>query len=276
MASQGLIDSHVHMQDPMFQSDLTQTLVRAEQAGVRYMLCNGTREADWPAVRNLAKTCRRIIPCFGLHPWFVRERSEHWLRNLEEFLQAVPSAVGEIGLDRWIDDRDEPAQEQVFRSQWALAVKYRRPVMVHCLRAWGWLLDVMRTVEPLPAGMLLHAYGGSSELISPLAERGAYFSFAGSALAGKALRARDAIRNVPADRLMIETDAPFMPPPEPYRCPDLRTVDGHLRNEPACLPAVLRGAAELLDKSEADLRRILWTNGLQFLKNLMDDRGKWT
>lgn len=259
-----LIDSHLHLQDPNLLPDCQAILQRAAQAGVVRFICNGTCEADWPLVAQLARQHPPIIPCFGLHPWHVNQRSEHWASALERFLDQIPSGVGEIGLDRWIEGRDEPAQEQVFRLQLQLARQRRRPVMIHCLRAWGWLMDVLKSEAVLPGGFLLHAYGGPVELIGPLAERGAYFSFAGNVFEAKRASARAALAAVPLDRLLIETDAPDMLPPPEYRLHTLRGPDGKLHNEPANLPAILRGAAQLRSMPEGQLAQTLWQNAHRF------------
>ncbi len=266
-----LIDAHLHLQESSFEADLEEVIRLAVAGGVRYMLCNGSSEEDWPAVLRLARTHPEIIPCFGLHPWYVKERSGEWLANLAKFLNAVPSAVGEIGLDRWVEDRDESAQEEVFLAQLEMARCRNRPVMIHCLRAWGWFMDVMKSQPAFPAGVLFHAYSGSAELIEPLVRMGAYFSFAGTILDEKYGRARDAIIKIPRDRLLLETDAPFMPLPEPYRSPDLKMVEGKVRNEPSQLPVVVRGVAELLGISAEELSRQLWTNARRFLGGLIDE-----
>ena len=264
----GLIDSHVHLQDEAFASDRARVLQRAAAAGVRWMVCNGTCEADWPAVLELARGHSGIVPCFGLHPWYVRQRSDQWLERLEHYLGAIPSGVGEVGLDRWIADRDETAQEQVFLAQLELARSLRHPVMIHCLRAWDWLMTVLRRATPLPASMMIHAYGGPVDLIQPLADMGAYFSFAGTVLDESKVRTRLAICQVPRDRLLIETDAPDLLPPAPFRQPKTAATAGREVNEPANLPAILGGIARLIGETEPRLRATLWDNGRRFLGGL--------
>jgi len=264
------MDMHLHLQESSFGADLDEVIRSADRAGARYLVCNGTCQDDWPVVLELARRYRQVVPCFGLHPWFVKERSEDWANRLEEYLDKVPSAVGEIGLDRWIEDRDEWAQEQVFVTQLDIARKRNLPVMVHVLRAWGWFMEVMDRQERLPAGMLFHAYSGPAEMIQPLAGMGAYFSFAGSVLEEKHTRAREAIRNVPPDRLVLETDAPFMPLPESHRRGNLKTVDGKVRNEPCELAAVCSGVAELLGMGEKELSEMVCENSRRFLGGLID------
>lgn len=269
-APRRLVDAHLHLQDADLAPHLPAVFHRAREAGVRCMVCNGTREDDWSAVAELAAANGDVVPCFGLHPWHVPHRSDRWLANLERLLAGTRSGVGEIGLDRWAEPRDEPGQEAVFRAQLALARRLRRPVMIHCLRAWSWLMDVLSDEPPLPAGMLIHAYGGPAELVEPLARRGAYFSFAGNVLAPRRAKARAALAVVPAERLLLETDAPDLLPPEPYRPHVVAGRGGTPRNEPANLASILLGVAELRGRDEEALAEDLWHNARRLLGPLME------
>lgn len=265
MALQGLqmrlIDCHLHLQDPALRAALPRLLAEAADAGIQRFICNGTTEADWPVVIQIAQAYPGVVPCFGLHPWFIAGRSADWLVVLQRLLEAHPAAaVGEIGLDRWIEPRNEPDQEAVFRGQLDLARRLHRPVMIHCLRAWGWLMDVLRSEAPLPAGMLIHAYGGPAELIAPLAKMNAWFSFAGNVFEPRRQKAREALLAVPLDRLLIETDAPDMLPPPEYRPHPLGP-----HNHPANLRAILGGIAALRGLDEAALAEIIWGNAHRLL-----------
>lgn len=262
-----LIDAHVHLQEEVLEPYLAEVLQRARQAGIMALCCNGTGLVDWEPVLQLARTNADIIPFFGLHPWFVENLPVDWLTVLEGYLAAVPSGIGEIGLDRWYKQRDETAQEQVFRAQLQLAQRLAVPVTIHCLRAWGWLLNILREVGPPPGGMLIHAYGGSAETITPLAEMGAYFSVGGSVLDERKLRARASLPLIPPDRLLIESDAPAMPPPQQWR-PYAISEGANVYNEPANLPAITAGVAELLQTSAEELADRTRANALRFLGGL--------
>jgi TatD DNase family protein len=264
-----LVDSHVHLQDAVFAPDLAGVLRQAAVVGVRHFVCNGSSEEDWLSVEMLAREHSAIIPCFGLHPWYVRSRSPDWSSHLEAFLARTHSGVGEIGLDRWIEPRDEPAQEEVFRIQLALARQWRRPVMIHCLRAWGWLIEVLDSESLLPAGFMIHAYGGAPELIPPLVKKGAYFSFAGSVLHDRKLRQRESLRRVPPERLLLETDAPDLLPPETHRPFELHDPEGNEKNHPANLGAILAGIAQILKVPADALAQRIWENSRRFLTGLL-------
>ncbi|RPJ61753.1 MAG: TatD family deoxyribonuclease [Acidobacteria bacterium] len=264
-----LVDSHLHLQDPVFIPDFADVLTRAREAGVKLMICNSTSEKDWDRVRELAEQVPEILPCFGIHPWYLGDRGAGWQDRLSGLLEAVPSAIGEAGLDRWYEDRDEKQQEEVFRDQLELARHHRRPIMVHCLKAWGWLERVLEEAGVLPAGFVLHAYGGPVELIRPLAEKGAFFSFAGNVLDDRKVRMRQSLRAVPSDRLLLETDSPDLPPPDSYRVAGNPPVDGRrYRNEPANLAAIFPAIAAVRGEDPAELAHVLRTNALRLLQSI--------
>jgi TatD DNase family protein len=262
------IDIHLHLQDPVFNDKLDTTVQQALELGIAGLVVNGSKESDWERVLDLAERFPRVIPCLGLHPWYVAGRSENWLSRLETLLRTIRAGIGEIGLDQWIEPREEKAQEEVFRLQLDLARRLQRPVMIHCLKAWGWMMDVFQSEDPLPAGMLLHAYGGALEFIDPLTKLGAYFSFGGNVLEEKRTRMRAALQAVPLDRLLVESDAPDLLPPEPFRPHAFLDGQGKLRNHPANLPTFFRAMAELRGEEPVALSRIVWDNSLRFLRGL--------
>jgi len=207
------VDAHCHLQDERIRSDAGSLMARAKAKGVCRLVCCGSAEDDWEAVAALkAQYSCEIIPSFGLHPWYIKDRSPRWLENLEGFLKRMPSGVGEIGLDHGLKDFDEQDQREVFLAQLALARTYRRPVSIHCRRAWDVLLNVLKDFGPLGAGGVIHSYSGSAEMVPSLQVYGLYFSFSCSITRSGNTRGRRALQVVPRDRLLIETDSPDIPP----------------------------------------------------------------
>lgn len=238
-------DAHNHLQDDRFGGRQLELLAAAKQVGVARMVVNGACEEDWPHVLALARTHPEVLPSFGYHPWYLPERTPGWRENLVRFLDQTPSAVGEIGLDRWKPDLPYDHQEEVFSAQLRLAAERNLPVSIHCLRAWGRMLAMLST-EPRPArGFLLHSYGGPVELVKPFVALGAYFSLPGYYALDRKEKQRATFRQIPLERLLIETDAPDQSlPPERNRFP-LTGAAGTALNHPANLPAVYEFAAEL-------------------------------
>ena len=249
-----MIDAHNHLHDPRLAPHLPAILAELTRLGITRAVVNGTREDDWPAVAALARAHPWVVPSFGLHPWHVATRSPDWLARLRENLDAHPgAAIGEIGLDRWMTGYDPEAQREVFTAQLALAAERNLPVTIHCLRAWGPLWDIIRT-HPLPArSFLLHAYGGPEEMIRGFVSRGAYFSFNAYFLHDRKAAQRAVFQHPPPDRLLVETDAPDMRPPDDQNPNPLQTPDGAPINHPANLALAYAALANLRDLRAAEL-----------------------
>lgn len=248
-------DAHNHLQDDRFGGRQGELLAACSKAGIARMVVNGACEGDWLQVLELAKqhggagspaSQTQIIPSFGYHPWYLHERTPDWLKKLNQFLDAVPSAVGEIGLDRWKPDLPYAGQEDAFLVQLSIATERNVPASIHCLQTWGRLHDLLRE-NPRPAcGFVLHSFGGPAEMIPAFTKLGAYFSFPGYFLNERKVRQREAFRHVPADRLLIETDAPDQHLPEAKILHPLAATDGKALNHPANLPVIYAGLAEFL------------------------------
>lgn len=271
-----LHDAHNHLQDDWLAPHLERVASQLAAIGLEGAVVNGTCEADWARVSELSRRFPWVVPSFGLHPWDAGNRSPAWLDALAAVLEAHPGAgVGEIGLDRWILERARPddprlaglcrapldEQIGVFEAQLALAARDNRPASIHCLEAPGPLLESLRR-SPLPArGFLLHAYSGPAEMIRDFAGLGAYFSFNGSFLDERKVRHRETFKHVPADRLLVETDAPAMPLPQPWRTYKLPpAAGGESINHPANIEAAYAGLAALLGVARDQLAEQVHAN----------------
>jgi len=230
-----LVDAHCHLQDGFLRHALEPALLRARAAGVRMMCCNGTHEGDWRYVLGLGRSHADICVSLGLHPWYVAERGGDWLARLEELVADNPVGIGEIGLDNALESRNDQEQEEVFLAQMELAVKYERPVTVHCRKAFGRLADLVGAMRERPPHMMLHAYAGSHEMVPVFEKLGFHISICASITRTANCKARTACVRVSPDRLLVESDSPAIAP---------AGVDFE-RNEPAYLPKVVGVLAEL-------------------------------
>ncbi|MBK1880556.1 TatD family hydrolase [Pelagicoccus mobilis] len=239
-------DAHCHLQDPRIVSNLDEVIRLYSELGVKEVVVNGTCEEDWKVVAGLCDSQTVLRPSFGLHPWKVGEASENWESRLLELLDRFPgSGVGEIGIDRWIEGHDLTVQEPAFLWQLDQAAKRNRPVSIHCLRAWGRMLDLLRS-NPVPErGFLLHSFGGSREMVPAFVKLGAYFSLSGYFSHERKEKQRSAFRAVPFDRLLIETDAPDMRGAD--RGGMYRIGGDYELNHPANIVSVYAFAAELYE-----------------------------
>ena len=239
-------DAHLHLQDPRLQDHLPELLDALPTLGIRSVVTNGTHAGDWPAVAALAGAQRWILPSFGLHPWWVAQREPDWADVLERTLRAHPrAAVGEVGLDRWILTAaaarlpGPPAslaeQAEVLRVQLSLAAALHRPVTLHGLRIWPELLALLRESPRLSRGFLVHAYSGPDSLVPALLDLGAYFSYNASIGFRPGTRGSGIFAGLPADRILVETDAPAMPLPRKRQQFTLPADAGGVVNHPGNL-----------------------------------------
>jgi TatD DNase family protein len=241
-------DAHNHLQDARLTPFREPVVMDAQRIGVRRMVVNGTGEHDWPQVAELAERYPDlVIPAFGLHPWQVGQQSTRWQEALRKYLECFPAApVGEVGLDRWVEGHDVVAQAQALQAQLVLARELNRPVVIHCLKAFGVLENLLRESKPLPRGFLLHSYGGSLEQMRSFAALGGWFSCSGYFFHDRKAAQRKVFAEVPLDRLLVETDAPDMLGPEACITNVLPGGAASVAlNHPANLSAIYAAVAQL-------------------------------
>lgn len=251
-----LYDTHCHLQDARLTRILDGVLSRAGIADVRRMLCCGTLETDWPAVAKLAFLHSNIRPAYGLHPWYLEDRTPGWESLLRARLFAEPKALlGEIGLDYAIKSPSRALQADCFVAQLKLAADLDRPVSIHCRKAWGGMPALLRSLAKLPPALIFHSYSGDAELIPVLLRYNSYFSFSGSLTREGNRRGKAAAIAAPADRILLESDAPDLPPRQ--------TPDGP--NEPAHMLYTLADLALCRGLSPEETAELTWQNACKAL-----------
>ncbi|KAG1362364.1 putative metal-dependent hydrolase YabD [Cocos nucifera] len=280
-----LFDAHCHLQDPRIATVAPRLIRAALDSGVLRFAVNGVSEKDWHIVKQMSDEYPCIIPCFGLHPWYVAERSPDWLRLLKDFFASTPAAaVGEIGIDKGSHGKniDFTEQVEVFRQQLELAKELRKPVSVHCVQAFGDLLEILQQTGPFPAGVVLHSYLGSAEMVSGLAKLGSYFSCSGHLTSMNTRKAKKMLKSVPLDRILIESDAPdglskwktdslLLVPEDDSTSQEQQnqyenssveatTLSKEALNHPANISNVLNYVAMLLEMPEEELAELSYQN----------------
>ena len=249
-----LFDAHCHLQDPRILDRIRELIQNWKKARGGFMVCCATREEDWNTVKELADCHQEIIPSLGIHPWYVQSVSKGWEAALEDALTATPAGVGEIGLDFAVPSPDRKLQETLFIRQLEMARELGRPVSVHIRKAWDALIRIMKSLGPLKSGGLIHAYSGPSDLIPQLERFGFSISFSGSLAIPGNKKSPKALRAVSPERLLMETDAPFI-------LPRLPETQGETMNQPAFLRYYLERAAIILDTSPEKLADLTHENG---------------
>jgi len=249
-----LFDAHCHLQDPRILDRTRELIHNWKKARGGFMVCCATREDDWNTVKELADCNQEIIPSLGIHPWYVQSVSKGWEADLEEALTSIPSGVGEIGLDFAVPSPDRKLQEKIFLRQLEMARELGRPVSVHIRKAWDALIRIMKSLGTLKSGGLIHAYSGSSDLIPQLESFGFSISFSGSLAIPGNKKSPKAVGAVSPDRLLLETDSPFILP----RLPETK---GETINQPAFLRYYLERGAAILNISPEKLADLTHENG---------------
>lgn len=235
-----VIDSHCHLADPKFAEDLDQVLERAREAGVTKMVAIADSLEESKQCIALAKRHAEMYCTVGVHPHVAREWRVESAEVLRKLVHSSPKvvAIGEIGLDYHYDHSPRNVQRSVFAEQLMLAASWGMPVVVHCREA---IQDVRTIVEDArPPKLVLHCCSDRWEDVRWFIDQGYFLSFTGMATYPKAEVIRDTIQKCPIERIMIETDAPYLPP-EALRAKGGRAA----RNEPAHVVEVAKVVAEV-------------------------------
>ena len=197
-------DAHCHLQDyPIAETE--KLIAELKARGFAKLVCAATTEQSWQSVADLAwKYSAEIVPAFGIHPWYLNTVSKGWKKNLESYLRKFPIAwIGECGLD--FLKAPVMGQQEIFETQIALAEEFARPLVVHALKAEAQLLAL---IPQLPKRTVFHSFGGSLPFLDKALKAGVYISLSAAVLRRK--NGIEIIKAVPAERLLTETDAPYL------------------------------------------------------------------
>ncbi len=248
----GLTDSHCHLTSAELSKDIPAVLDRARSAGLTCLLTVGQGLDDSADAIELARRYRQLRVSVGLGPHGAASVSSDHFGKLAA-LAAAPEvvALGEAGLDYYYDHCPRDIQRSVFAQQAGLAGELELPLIIHCRDAWDDCLAIFDRVDLGSNPGVFHCYTGPPELIRQLIDRGFYVSFAGMVTFRNADLCRAAAKEVPPQRLLIETDAPYLAP-EPFR----KTKP----NEPALLVHTARFLAQLLGMPPIELAHLTTQN----------------
>jgi TatD DNase family protein len=229
-----LIDSHCHLDAAEFDGDRDAVIARACAAGVDAQIVPAITADSWPGLRDICSRHAGLYPAFGLQPMFMaRHRPEH-LRQLREWIERErPVAIGECGLDFFVEDLDATTQHEYFDGQLALAREFDLPVIVHARRAVDAVIAAFKRTGPLRG--VVHSFSGSPEQARQLRQIGFLIGLGGPVTYERAQRLRALVRTMPLEQLLLETDAPDQPD---------AAIRGQ-RNEPARLAVICRTIAQL-------------------------------
>jgi TatD DNase family protein len=244
-----LVDSHCHLDVAEFDADRTAVLARARAAGVTMQVIPAISRAAWQGLRGLCAEEPGLYAAYGMHPMFMAEHREEDIDALADWLRESPAvAVGECGLDYYIDDPQPQAQQHLFEAQLAIAREFDLPLILHARRALDPVIAALRRVGGLRG--VVHSFGGSAEQAAQLWRLGFRLGIGGPVTYARARRLRGVVASIPVGQLLLETDAPDQP---------LAAHRGQ-RNEPCRLPEVLAEVAALRETTPEALAEQVWRN----------------
>ncbi|MGX5731904.1 TatD family hydrolase [Pseudoxanthomonas beigongshangi] len=237
-----LVDSHCHLDAAEFDGDRDAVIRRARDAGVVHQIIPAVEADGWPALHALCREQPDLHPAYGLHPMFLARHREEHLPLLREWLERErPVAVGECGLDYFVEGLDPATQQHYFDGQLRLAREFDLPVIVHARRAVDAVIASIRRIGRLRG--VVHSFSGSPEQARQLWNLDFMIGLGGPVTYERAQRLRGLVAAMPREYLLLETDAPDQPD---------AAIRGQ-RNEPARVSFICRTIAQLRGEAEAEI-----------------------
>ena len=237
-----LIDSHCHLDAAEFDRDRNDVIDRARAAGVRGQIVPAVDAAGWPKLRDVCQRDAGLFPAYGLHPICLASHRPEHLDELREWIRRErPLAIGECGLDFYLEDLDRDAQQFYFQGQLEIAREFDLPLVVHARHAVEAVIVAVKSIGGLRG--VVHSFAGSPEQARQLAKLGFMIGLGGPVTYPRANRLRKLAATVPIEQLLLETDAPDQPDAD-HR---------GQRNEPARISNVLHAIAGLRGEDPADI-----------------------
>lgn len=217
-----LIDTHTHLDFPDFDADRNAVLARSRALGVQRMVVLGVYQANWQRLWHLVEANAGLYAAFGLHPVYLDEHQPQHLDELRAWLsdrlgQRKLCAVGEFGLDYYLENLDRQRQQALFEAQLGLAAEFELPALLHVRRAHAATIATLKRFR-LKRGGIIHAFAGSQEEAREYIKLGFRLGLGGAATWPQANRLRQVVAGLPLDAIVLETDAPDMAPAmHPYQ-----------------------------------------------------------
>lgn len=212
-----LFDSHAHIDDKRFDNDRDEIIKRAKEAGVKYIMNPGADFESSNRAIKLAEKYDMVYAAVGIHPHDAKSMDDMMLQLIKAMARKEKvKAIGEIGLDFHYDFSPRDIQEKWFVEQVRLAKELNMPIIIHDREANQPVMDILKREKAFDTGVLMHCYSGSAELARQYVNLGAYISIAGPITFKNAQKTVKVVEEISLDRLMIETDSPYLTP-IPYR-----------------------------------------------------------
>lgn len=252
-----IYDSHTHLNDDCFFSDVPAYMARARHYGVVEMNMVGSNQLLNDRAIQLAHDYPELHAVVGWHPEDAKDYNAIARQKLRQQLSdSAVVGIGEIGLDYHWDTSPRDIQKQIFEEQLALAREYHLPVSIHCREALADTYDILKKAHVGDFGGVMHSFAGNAEWAQKFLDLGMDLSYSGVVSFHKATDVHEAARVTPLEHLMVETDAPYLTP-MPYR---------GKQNEPAFTYFTVLALAKLLDQQPQTIAEASWNNARQLFK----------
>ncbi|BBP61535.1 TatD family hydrolase [Pseudomonas sp. St316] len=254
-----LIDTHTHLDFPDFDADRPALLAESRALGVRQMVVLGVYRDNWQRVWDLVQSDPDLHAALGLHPVYLDEHRPDDVAHLRDWLSRLAGhrqlcAVGEIGLDYYIQTLDRDRQQALFEAQLKLAVEFELPALIHVRRSHAAVIATLKRISPTRAG-IIHAFAGSLEEAREYIKLGFKLGLGGAATWPQALRMQRVLAKLPLEAVVLETDSPDM---APAMFPGQRNSPAHLPDICAALAQIIGISPERLAEASTNNARALF------------------
>jgi len=253
------IDTHAHLMDTRFDGDRDNVMLRAAAQGVRAIIEISCEPDHWQTAIAFAETHPSISVVLGVHPQDARLSSDSVLKRLEDLARHPKVAgIGETGLDYHYENSPRSVQKDVFLKTLDIALRAGKPVVIHCREAYADLIELLSPPRVLPPGVI-HCFSGTPSEAGQLAGMGFYIGIDGPVTYPKAHGLKDVVRATVLEKLVLETDSPYLPP-QGYR---------GQRNEPAYLPLIAQEIAGIKGIPVEEVARVTGDNAAALFKLIL-------
>jgi TatD DNase family protein len=251
-----VIDSHCHLDFPVFDVTRQQLVKNAQQAGVSHIVIPAVTYQYFQRVIDIACVYPHVSFALGLHPCFMQQHQSSDLKKLAEYVESHPvCAVGEIGLDFYIEDHDSAAQIVLLKAQLKIAKEHQLPILLHVRKAHDIMLKTLREMS-FEQGGIVHAFSGSASQAERYIQMGFKLGFGGVVTYPRAKKTRHLAKTLPLDSIVLETDSPDMPLYGRQGAP----------NQPVFVVDVLKEIASLRSESIETIAAITTANASRLLQ----------
>lgn len=252
-----LIDTHTHIDMDNYKDSFEQILKTAEEYGVKKLIIPGVEPSGFIRITELCDKYENVYGAVGIHPEEVRKYDKQSEKLIHEYIKHPKIlAVGEIGLDYYWDKSQIELQKEIFEKQILIAKEARKPVLVHDREAHLDTLEILKKTNAADIGVVMHCFSGSPEFAMECVKEGFYIALGGVVTFKNAKKVKEVAKVVPLEKLLLETDAPYMTP-VPYRGKE---------NQPAYVKFVAEEIANLRGINFEEVAQITTQNAIKLLK----------